>query len=178
MVEIEVVNLWDIDIKGSCLGCLKCWGDDHRCVYHGKDGYLDFYYAKVKPADIIVRAGSIRDRYLSSRWRLYTDRSFATGYEPSMQGKQVGFIISGPLSQVPNIRQILEGITEVASANPVGFLTDEYGDSTTIDNSLHYLAGRLVRFAHTGYMQPWTFLGTGGMKVLNIRKIQKKIEFK
>lgn len=166
--EIEVVNLWDIDIKGSCLGCLQCWGDDHRCVYEGKDGYLDFYYAKVKPADIIVRAGAIKDRYLSSRWRLYTDRSFCTGHEPTpiMRGKQVGFIISGPLSQVPNLREILEGIVEVMSANLVGFVTDEYGDSETIDNLLQYLARRLVRFSDTGYIQPWTFLGDGGTKVL------------
>lgn len=166
--EIEVVNLWDIDIKGACLGCHQCGGPDHRCVYTGKDGYLDFYYAKVKPADIIVRAGAIRDRYLSSRWRLYTDRSFCTGYEPTpiMRGKQVGFIISGPLSQVPNLREVLEGIVEISSANLVGFVTDEYGDSETIDNSLEYLARRLVRFSDTGYIQPWTFLGDGGTRVL------------
>jgi hypothetical protein len=83
-----------------------------------------------------------------------------------MEGKHIGFIISGPLSQVPNIRQILEGLIENMYGNPVGFVTDEYGDSATIDNWLQYLAGRLVRFAHTGYVQPWTFLGEGGAKVL------------
>ncbi len=164
--EIEVVNLWDIDIKGSCLGCLHCWGDEHRCVYEGKDGYLDFYNTKVRPADIIVWAGAIRDRYLSSRWRLYTDRSFVTGFEPILKGKQVGFIISGPLSQVANLRQILEGLFENACVNPVGYVTDEYGDSGMIDNSLQYLARRLVRFSEVGYVQPWTFLGEGGSRVL------------
>ena len=165
--EIEMINLWDIDIKGSCLGCMHCW-TDNRCVYEGKDGYLDFYNSKVRPADIIIWAGAIKDRYLSSRWRLYRDRSFCTGAEP-MGVKQIGFIISGPLSQAPNIRQILEGLVENIPGNvgnPVGFVTDEYGDSATIDNSLQYLAGRLVRFAHTGYIQPCTFLGEGGMKVL------------
>jgi multimeric flavodoxin WrbA len=165
--EIEMINLWDIDIKGSCLGCYHCW-TDNRCVYEGKDGYLDFYNTKVRPADIIIWAGAIKDRYLSSRWRLYRDRSFCTGAEP-MGVKHFGFIISGPLSQAANTRQILEGLVENIPGNvgnPVGFVTDEYGDSATIDNSLQYLAGRLVRFAHTGYIQPCTFLGEGGMKVL------------
>lgn len=162
--EIEVVNLWNIDIKGSCLGCLHCW-TDNRCVYEGKDGYLDFYNTKVKPADILIWAGAIKDRYLSSRWKLYCDRSFVAGAGP-MEGKHIGFIISGPLSQVPNMREILVGLVENMNGNPVGFVTDEHGDSVTIDNSLQYLAGRLVRFADTGYVQPWTFLGEGGAKVL------------
>lgn len=166
--EIEVINLWDIDIKGTCLGCLHCY-TDKRCVYEGKDGYLDFYNSKVKPADIIIQAGAINDRYLSSRWQLYYDRKFSVTQGP-MEVKHIGFIISGPLSQVPNIRQILEGLVGNKPGNPgnpVGFVTDEYGNSATIDNSLQYLAGRLVRFAHTGYVQPCTFLGEGWAKVLN-----------
>lgn len=163
--EIEVINLWDIDIKGSCLGCIRCW-NDNRCVYEGKDGYIDFYNAKVRPADILVYAGAIKDRYLSSRWKVYIDRSFCTGLEsPPLERKQVGFIISGPLSQLANLRQILEAQVEIGLSNPGGFVTDEYGDSARIDSSLQYLAGRLVQFAHNNYTQSATFFSVGTMKI-------------
>ncbi len=162
---IEVINLWDIDIKGSCLGCLECW-ENNRCVYDDKDGYIDFYNTSVRPVDILVYAGTITDRYLSSRWKVYIDRSFCTGLEsPPLKGKQIGFIISGPLSQVANLRQILEAQVEISQANLAGFVTDEYGDSARLDNALQYLAGRLVKFAHNNYIQSSSFFGVGTEKI-------------
>jgi len=105
--EIETINLRDLHIKGSCLGCIHC-GYDNQCVYEGKDDYIDFYNKKVKAADILVLAGTIKDRYLSARCKMFFDRSFFNGHKPSLAGKQVGFIISGPLSQIPNLKQVLE----------------------------------------------------------------------
>ena len=162
--DIEVVNLHDIDIKGPCLGCIQCAYDNH-CVYEGKDGYVDFYNTKVKTADILIWAGTIRDRYLSSRWKLYLDRSFFNGHVPSLTGKQMGFILSGPLSQLQNLRQMLESYVEFQHANLGGFVTDEFGDSAGIDDALQELARRLVRFADAGYARPHTFLGVGGAKL-------------
>ena len=162
--EIETINLRDIDIKGSCLGCIHC-GYDNQCVYEGKDDYIDFYNTKVKTADILVWAGTIKDRYLSARWKTFFDRSFFNGHTPSLIGKQIGFIISGPLSQVPNLRQVLEAYVEIQNANPVGFVTDEYGDSTEIDSLLQNFGKCLVRFANSGYVRPNTFLSVGGRKL-------------
>jgi len=62
---VETINLQDLDIKGSCLGCLRC-GYDNQCVYRDKYGYIEFYNTKVREADILVFAGAISDRYLSS----------------------------------------------------------------------------------------------------------------
>ncbi|MCK5075586.1 MAG: NAD(P)H-dependent oxidoreductase, partial [Calditrichia bacterium] len=87
--EIELINLHDIDIKGSCLGCIQC-GYDNHCRYEGKDGYIDFYNTKIKTADILIYAGTITDRYLSSRWKLFFDRSFYNNHVPTLTGKQVG----------------------------------------------------------------------------------------
>jgi multimeric flavodoxin WrbA len=167
--EIEVINLHDIEIKGGCLGCLKC-GYDYQCAYAGKDGFIDFYNTKLKPADIIVFAGAIRDRYLSSLWKTFFDRSFFNTHTPSLTGKQFGFIISGPLGQITNLREILEGWTEFQHSNLVGFVTDEGDgnvgdDNTTVDGLLHDLSRRLVRCADRAYIQPQTFLGLGGIKV-------------
>jgi hypothetical protein len=119
----------------------------------------------VKTADILVLAGSIQDRYLSSRWKMVFDRSFFNNHVPVLRGKQVGFIISGPLRQVPNLRQALEGYIEVQQAGAVDFITDESGDSAEIDALLQSLSERMIRFADDGYIKPTSFLGVGGKKV-------------
>jgi len=162
--EIETVNLCDLHIKGSCLGCIQC-GYDNECAYEGQDDYIDFYNSKVKTADILVWAGAIKDRYLSATWKTYFDRSFFSGHAPSISGKQIGFIISGPLSQIPNLRQALEGYLEVQHANSVGFVTDEICDSSEIDNILQAMGKRLIQFSENGYVKPPTFLGVGGNKI-------------
>jgi multimeric flavodoxin WrbA len=172
--DVEVINLHDVDIKGGCLGCLQC-GYDNRCAYLGKDGYIDFYNTKLKAADVIVFAGAIRDRYLSSTWKTFFDRSFFNTHAPALIGKQFGFIISGPLSQIPNLREILEAWVQMQRSNVAGFVTDEggadaasgssAGDSAEIDGLLHHLAERLIWFSDRGYVQPQTFLGVGGLKI-------------
>jgi multimeric flavodoxin WrbA len=160
----EIVNLNDIDIKGGCLGCLRC-GYDYRCAYEGKDGYIDTYNDKIKSADIVVFAGSIVDRYLSSRWKLFFDRSFFNTHTPSLAGKQFCFVVSGPLRELPNLSEILRAYTELQRANFADIVTDEEESSETIDRLLENLAERAVRYSVEGYIQPRTFLGIGGAKI-------------
>ena len=173
--EIEVINLREIDIKGSCLGCVQC-AYDNQCVYKDKDEYIDFYNTKLKTADILIIAGTIQDRYLSSRWKMFFDRSFFNGHAPSLIGKQMGLIISGPLSQNPNLRQILETYVDIQHANLAGIVTDEYEDSAQIDNLLQDLAENLVQFADSGYIRTPTFLGVGG-KLLFRDEIWGRLRF-
>jgi len=162
--DIEVISLSGIDIKGGCLGCCRC-GLDNVCQYAGKDGYIDFYNEKVKTADIIVFAGEIRDRYLSSRWKQYFDRSFFNTHIPTLKDKQIAFLITGPLGQLPNLQEILSAYAQFQMANLAGIVTDEGGDSLRLDDLLGDLAGRLVDLAGQGYVQPIDFLGVGGMKI-------------
>ena len=161
---VEVINLHDVDIKGGCLGCIQC-GYDNKCAYGDKDGYMEFYNTKIRTADVLVFAGTIKDRYLSSRWKMFFDRSFFNGHSPMLIGKQIGFIISGPLTQIPNLRQVLEAWVECHQANLVDFVTDEYDDSAQIDALSQSLAERLVQFADEGYIRPATFLTVGGQKL-------------
>ena len=161
---VEVVNLMDLDIKGGCLGCCKC-GLDNVCDYKGKDGYIDFYNEKVKTADIIVFAGAIFDRYLSSRWKMYFDRSFFNTHIPTLQNKQIAYLISGPLAQIPNLRQILEAYVQTQDASLAGILTDETADSRRIDLLLAEFARTLVRASESHASIPLNFLGVGGRKI-------------
>jgi multimeric flavodoxin WrbA len=162
--EVEVINLNDLDIKSGCLGCLQC-GYANECVFEGQDDFCDFYNEQVLTADILIFAGAMTDRYLSSRWKTYFDRSFFFGHRPILIGKQIGFIISGPLGQNANLRELLEGYGQWQKANVVGFVSDEFGSSAEIDGRLQNLATRAVRFAESGYIEPATFLGVGGWKV-------------
>ena len=100
---VELINLHEVNIRGGCLGCCQC-GYDNTCVY--TDGYVDFYNNKLVPADIIIMAGSVRDRYLSSTWKQFFDRSFFKGHTPGLKGKQIGFVIAGPLHQVPALKEV------------------------------------------------------------------------
>ena len=83
-----------------------------------------------------------------------------------MAGKQLGFIIAGPLGQIPNLRQALEGFFEMQQANITDFITDECGVSAEIDALLLNLAGQLIRSANDDYAKPVGFLGVGGRKIL------------
>lgn len=162
--DVEVVNLSDVDIKGGCLGCCKC-GIDNVCEYQGKDGFIHFYNEKVKKADIVILAGAIHDRYLSSRWKMYFDRSFFNTHMPTLIGKQIAFLISGPLGQNANLRQILTAYGEFQEANVVGIVTDEEENSQQIDLLLRELARALIRSAGRGDTVPTTFFGVGGRKI-------------
>jgi multimeric flavodoxin WrbA len=162
--QAEVINLHNVDIKGGCLGCIRC-GYDNTCVYRGKDGFIDFYNGKLKTADILIFAGTIRDRYLSSLWKKFFDRGFFNTHTPTLMGKQIAFLVSGPLEQLANLRQIIEAYTEWQQANLVGIVTDEERDSQKIDDLLRELAIRSVKYVNAQYSRPTTFLGLGGRKI-------------
>ncbi len=144
--EIEVVNLNDLKFKGGCLGCIQC-GFDNICVYQDQDEFIDFFNTKMRNADITIFAGTIKDRYLSSRHKMYWDRSFFKGHTPAFVGKQMGFIVSGPLGQIANLRQIFEAEAELSQANLVGIITDECGNSSKLDALLQNFADRCVQFS-------------------------------
>ena len=161
--NMEVVQLDDIDIKGGCLGCMRC-GYDYNCQY--KDGFADFYNNQVRTSDIIVFAGSVKGRFLSSKWKTFYDRAFFWNHTPSLVGKQIGYIISGPLSQTPNLTQYLEASSFARQdSNHVDIITDESEDSLEIDNLLQNFAERLLRFSEQNYIKPKNFLGVGGHKI-------------
>jgi hypothetical protein len=159
--SVEMINLHNIDIRGGCLGCCQC-AYDNTCVY--TDGYVDFYKNKLVPADIIIMAGSVHDRYLSSTWKQFFDRSFFKGHTPGLTGKQVGFVIAGPLHQIPNLKVVLTAWADNGGCH-AQFVTDEVPGSGELDALLDAMAARLMQAAETGYIPPHTFYAVGGHKI-------------
>ncbi|BCS99093.1 flavodoxin [Desulfoluna limicola] len=162
--DIEVINLSDLTIKGDCLGCIQC-GFDHHCVYEGQDDFIDFAKEKVAEADILILAGEVRDRWLSSTWKQFFDRSFYQNHVPALKDKQIGLLISGPLTQMTALKATLDAITEWQGAHVVDTVTDEVEDSTFIDSRIDTLVRRIASFAEHGYIRPATFVGVGGRKI-------------
>jgi multimeric flavodoxin WrbA len=161
--NVNVVQLDDIDIKGGCMGCMRC-GYDYHCQY--KDGFADFYNNYVRKSDIIVFSGSVKGRFLSAKWKSFYDRAFFWNHTPSLIGKQIGYIISGPLSQSPNLIEYLEASSFARQdSNHVDIITDESEDSIEIDNLLQSFAVRIIRYSENGYIKPKNFLGVGGHKI-------------
>lgn len=161
--EVSVINLQQIEIRVGCSGCCQC-GLDNVCVYKDADDVHEVY-GKLMAADILILAGSVQDRYLSSRWKTFFDRGFFMNHVPMFAGKQIGCLVSGPLMQLASLRQILEGYMECQQANLVGIVTDECVSSEELDRLLEGLAGRLIDFAATAYLRPPTFLSVGGRKL-------------
>ncbi|MCX6994079.1 MAG: NAD(P)H-dependent oxidoreductase [Kiritimatiellaeota bacterium] len=172
---VDVVNINSLDLKGGCLGCCRC-GDDNVCVY--RDDLMPLFRDKLMPADAIVFAGGIRDRYLSSRWKMFFDRTFCNGHAPLMMGKQTAWIVSGALRQLPNLRQWLEAGAEMGRMHLAGIVTDEDADATRTAALLSDLAMRLLRHVeeHTP-VQP-TFLSVGGHKIFRDLIYELRFVFK
>jgi len=172
---VDVVNINSLDLKGGCLGCCRC-GDTNVCVYH--DDLMPLFRDKLMPSDAIVYAGSIRDRYLSARWKMFFDRSFYNGHAPVMMGKQMAWIVSGALRQLPNLRQILEAEAEMGRMHLAGIVTDEDADATRITALLKDLATRLLRHVEENTQVQPTFLGIGGHKIFRDLIYELRFVFK
>jgi hypothetical protein len=117
-------------------------------------------------ADVLIQAVVIKDRFLSARRKTFFDRGFFKNHVPILAGKQIGYLVSGPLSQLPNLREVLEAFVEIGQTNLTGVVTDECQNSQELDRLLDAFASRTVECADAGYVRPMTFLGKGGKKVL------------
>ena len=161
--QTTVVNLHQISIKGGCLGCCQC-GLDNVCVYKDTDDVCEVY-RKLMAADVVILAGSVQDRYWSSRWKLFFDRGFFMNHVPIFVGKQMGCLVAGPFGQLATLRQTLEGYVEMQQANLAGIVTDECGSSQELDRLLEGFAGRLIDYAAAGYIRPPTFVSVAARKL-------------
>jgi len=158
--SVRVAHIRDAVMKGGCLGCCRC-AFENTCVYD--DGFRAFWETYVVPADILVMAGTVRDRFLSAAWKQFLDRSFFNGHVPAFRGKQVAFLVEGPLGHLPTLREVLGNLAMAEKANLAGIVTDEPGGD--IGAALHALAERSVRLADRGYIAPPTFPAVAGHKV-------------
>ena len=154
--QVDIVDIGAIILKGGCLGCLNC-AYDNQCVY--QDDMRATYEGRVLTADAVILAGTIHDRHLSSRWKLFFDRSFYRGHTPFFAGKLAGAIISGPLRQNATLNQWLDMFMEIYKNTQVGVVTDEYDNSAEITERIQGFAAELEWVLTNAYEKPQTFYG-------------------
>lgn len=155
--NVELFNLNDIDIKGSCRGCCRC-GYDNSCAY--RDGFKEFYDHIISNADILIFALTMKDRYFSSLFSKYINRSFVYNHVPVLQGKQIGFIISGSISEEKNTRQLIDEM-----GTTIGLVSDECGESVQLDREIEGFARLSIAYCDKGYIPKENFLAVGGKKI-------------
>ncbi len=159
---ILVAHIQDSMMKGACLGCCRC-AFDNTCIYD--DGFRAFWEKYVIPADVLVIAGTVRDRFFSATWKQFFDRSFYNGHVPAFEGKQIAYLVEGSLGYLANLREVLTSLVMTEEANLAGIVTNEPGDPAEIDAALYALAERSVRLSDRGYIAPATFPAVGGHKI-------------
>lgn len=158
--RVQFFDLSQIKIAGPCLGCLRC-GYANQCVYEGKDDVISMY-RELRECDVLVFAGTIQDRYLSARWKTCMDRLFFTTHIPFFDQKHIGFLIAGPLRQIPSLRDWFTGFFEADGLTVAGIVNDEDGD---IPAQVHNLGVILDRYHQDGYHPPRSFPGEAGHRI-------------
>jgi multimeric flavodoxin WrbA len=158
----EVVDLSTLQF-GHCLGCLKC-GFDNRCAYEGtKDEFVEMLNSRVLPADALVFALTMRDRYFTSLWQRYLERTFVYTHQPRLEGKQIAFLVAGPLGGNENAREILLSYAEVMRGHVVDIATDE--TPRGIDRDIDQLAASLADALEANVHPPVSFRGIAGLRL-------------
>ncbi len=160
--RVDRLELHSLRMDGGCLGCMGCT-DSGVCGY--KDDYAAAYDELVKPADVVIWAGAVRDRFFSARMKTFIDRYFRNGHRPAGGRQAVGYLVSGPLAQLSVMNQVMETTVQVAQGQRLGTVTDEHPDPAVTSARLQSLAKSVDSWLEDPWFRPANFLGVGGLKI-------------
>lgn len=154
----RVVNLRDFPFAGGCLGCFHCAASG-KCIY--KDGFDEFLRNQIQTADAIIYAFTIRDHSMGSLFKMYDDRQFCNGHRTVTMGKPIGYLVSGCLSNEPDLTMVMEARSEAGGNFHAGIASDEFRP----DEEIRRLALVTSYAVAHQYNEPRNFYGVGGLKV-------------
>ncbi len=155
---VRVINIREYKFGGGCLGCFDCTISG-KCIY--KDNFDEFLRTEIQTADAVIYAFTIENHYTHSSFKCFDDRQFCNGHRAVTHGKITGYIVSGNLSQEPNIQTLIEARSEVSGMYLCGVATDEYNTQKSIDD----FATSLNYCIETKMTAPKNFYGVGGTKI-------------
>ena len=159
---VDRLELSQLRMDGGCMGCMGC-ADDGGCGY--QDDYAAAFVERVIPAQVVIYAGTVRDRFFSARMKMFFDRYFRHGHRPVAQNQLVGYLVSGPLSQLSVMNEVLEANVQMAHAQRLGTVTDEHPDAAVTTARLQTMARTVDAWLEQPWFLPSTFLGVGGTKI-------------
>lgn len=150
-----VENAKVVDINqpfNYCIGCCNC-APKNICAFHDKDNYrstLD----EILEYDIILFAGDIVDRYLSSNFKKFFDRSFCYTHIPIFAKKQLGYIVSGDYYNLKALKEIFEIYGN--GGNFLGVINDRSKDDEMIADEITDMVLKGIEYANSGYIKTKT----------------------
>ncbi len=158
MEEIKLHTAMSTD--AWCMGCVKCMVTG-QCVQ--KDGFAEIL-RQLKESDIIVVATPLHNLGISSKMKMFLDRTIVFGHTPGLAARQpiVLQLVSGPLRQLPNTRQALVSCFKRLAASDVTVVTDEVASSEELTERLVGAVEEIVWTSDAGLYLPELFLEKGG----------------
>ena len=159
--QVKQIPISEIDLKGGCLGCLRC-SQEGKCVY--KDEY-EKYKPLLKDADAIIYALSMKDYSFGSKFKFFADRNFSNGHRIK-DNFFTGFLISGKLSKSYITQNIIDGINYGGKSSFEGnVISDEYDSSEEISKLIDVLCVNLINNIDNKYQKPPNFYGIAAHKI-------------
>lgn len=103
--EIEIINLFDYNLK-DCIGC-------ETCIYHNDNCALsddmNLLRQKFLEADGIVFSSPVYMRSVTSKFKVFADRTCKWFHKPEPAGKPVMFIATTASTGLKETKQFYEG---------------------------------------------------------------------
>lgn len=154
--DVKLLSLATLRVDGGCVGCMNC-SDGAACVY--RDEFAASFENLVMKASVIIYAGTIRQRGFSARMKAFIDRYFTYGHRPLLAGKLMGFLVSGPLSQLRTFEEVLEAHIEVSHCQRLGVASDDCDDLAQVAQVVDSMARATDRWLAHPWRAPPTFRG-------------------
>ncbi|WFD11500.1 NAD(P)H-dependent oxidoreductase [Tepidibacter hydrothermalis] len=162
---IKVVNINEANFKNYCIGCCNC-STHNECIYHNTDDYRKTLDYILDNSDIIVYACEIKDRYFSSRMKLFFDRSFCYTHIPVFKGRQIAYLVSGPVNELVSLNEIMKAYSS-NETNLVGIVSDECQDNNILNTQIENLVSKSIHYAEQEYIKTPMFLSVCGSKLFS-----------
>lgn len=156
---VHLLDLSNVQIKGGCLGCLKCNFIGH-CLYN--DEFEKMHREKVVNADVIIYASDIKNHWFHSDFKLFHDRAFYNGHHVTMKDKAVGYLLVGPLRSETNLQEIIEARASVRHLHLLDVVTNE---DVNILDKIKRLVIQTEYFMKHRPEAGESFYGVGGLKI-------------
>lgn len=159
--DIDTINVNEIEMKGSCLGCLQC-SRSGECVY--KDEFTTLKPI-IQNCRATVYALDIQGRSYGAKWKTYMDRNFSNGHRIKSLFN-TAFLIAGDFSYQTNIQAITEGLIQGGSSGFEGnIVTDEHPNNELTSKLIETLSNNLKESIKLDYRKPANFFGVAAHKI-------------
>jgi hypothetical protein len=160
---VETINLNELNMVSGCLECYRC-AEAGACAI--ADDVEKTYRSKIMAGDGFIMAPRIEGRFLSGKFKEFVDRSFFNGHRRFPKSMQMGFIVSGPLRALPDVRGWCEVLSQMSQGSSLAPVVTDEDSAETIQANLTEMARQVDEAIRLGMSKPALFPAVGGHMIL------------